>query len=681
MALFVVCSCCCCCLTCCCVESSWRERTFAIDVAAHQCHYFRTDEAFQQHKATGAASMAGTIQLDNAVLYVADYMDFPFCIELAARDAKNITTRHFFLFANSGAELREWMLLMVEAGATAAGPTAPLRVVPEGKRQARSDAARHYNSMDDGGAGDALEPLPFPVTLAKFGFLQKRGVLNTGYKTRFCRIERNPAGLASLVYYSTVEITPRNGEIALQNITIEDDPAGDELSFRISVAGTSRSYCLRAPSKAQKRRWCSILQRVAAGETVATEDPKSPAPAVSPTGVVVAVPAAAAAAAAPSQPAPSSSSSSAAAAAPKAAPSASPAAVASPPGLAASGSSGGGAAAGGAAAVAVTGKDGKMYKRRIIKKKGAKGEEGADDREVSVTHSEETLPLQTAVAAAPAPAASPVSPPSFAESPMPAASPSPPANSNGNGHARSPSSSARDNAVPAAAGLRVDAGAGAAASPSSAHSGSLSGQPSQSDIVLSLLRAATGSLMYKLPTGAFASVEKKKFYLLDVATNPKASRLLAEARVEMKGKDKAKVAYYDAIASGYLLHWDSSKAFTYESFVWLDPRAPRTAWSLHWGQTHMSSEKSVSEVSAGDIRYPTAVRIDSNRFTREQRSHPVSPLERMTACPTSEEDVQCIACAFMCALDHGGKCGSMGSIRCSCGRLVGWCRMDESDAA
>ena len=579
MAFFVMCSCCCCCFTCCCVESSWRERTFAIDVAAHQCHYFRTDEAFQQHKANGAASMAGTIQLDNAVLYVADYMDFPFCIELAVRDAKNITTRHFFLFANSGAELREWMLLMVQAGATAAGPTAPLRVVPEGKRQARSDAARHYNSMDDAGASDALEPLPFPVTLAKFGFLQKRGVLNTGYKTRFCRIERNPAGQASLVYYSTVEITPRNGEIALQNITIEDDPAGDELSFKISVAGTSRSYCLRAPSKAQKRRWCSILQRVAAGETIATEDPKPPVSPVSPSGVVVAVPAAAAAAA-PSQPASST-------AAPKASASASPAAAASPP--AASGSSGGasGAAAGGAAAVAVTGKDGKMYKRRIIKKKGAKGEEGADDREVSVTHSEENLPAQK-VSFAPEPAASPMSPPSFAESVAPAASPSPPAN--GNGHARSPSSSARDNAVPAAAGLRVDAGAGAssgsAASPSSAHSGSLSGQPSQSDIVLSLLRAATGSLMYKLPTGAFASAEKKKFYLLDVATNPKASRLLAEARVEMKGKDKAKVAYYDGIASGYLLHWDSAKAFTYESFVWLDPAAPRTAWNLHWGQTH-----------------------------------------------------------------------------------------------
>ena len=55
---------------------SWRERIFALDKANHSILYFRTDEAFAQHSATGAATQAGTIMLANAVLYVADYVRY-----------------------------------------------------------------------------------------------------------------------------------------------------------------------------------------------------------------------------------------------------------------------------------------------------------------------------------------------------------------------------------------------------------------------------------------------------------------------------------------------------------------------------------------------------------------------------------------------------------------------------
>ena len=61
-------------MTCCCLESSWRERIFALDKANNAMLYFRTDEQFEQHCAQGAHSQAGTILLKNTVMYVADYM-------------------------------------------------------------------------------------------------------------------------------------------------------------------------------------------------------------------------------------------------------------------------------------------------------------------------------------------------------------------------------------------------------------------------------------------------------------------------------------------------------------------------------------------------------------------------------------------------------------------------------
>jgi len=99
----------------------------------------------------------------------------------------------------------------------------------------------------------------------------------------------------------------------------------------------------------------------------------------------------------------------------------------------------------------------------------------------------------------------------------------------------------------------------------------------------SLQVVSRGCAVFKVPTGTFASVERKQFFLLTVLS-PKAQELLASARKEMKGK-AAKEAYYASINSGVLLHWESSKAVVHDTFVWLSPRAPRTEWSVHWGQS------------------------------------------------------------------------------------------------
>lgn len=193
---FLRCASCCSCSSAC---SSWKERTFALSVAKQQVLYFKSDEDFKAHSSTGTANQAGIISLKNSILYLADYMDKRFCIELAARDPQNVTTRHYFIYAESGTELREWMLSLVEGGAVAAGPVAPMRVVPDSFKpssEAASAAAsvssmdslpKSYSSLAEDPA--LIPPLPFPVVLAKFGFLQKKGVYNTSYKTRFCRIE------------------------------------------------------------------------------------------------------------------------------------------------------------------------------------------------------------------------------------------------------------------------------------------------------------------------------------------------------------------------------------------------------------------------------------------------------------------------------------------------------------
>ncbi len=217
------------------MTSSWRERIFGLDTSDSTLSYFRTEDAYNEHVHKGAATQAGVIALNTAIMYVADYMDYPFCIELATRDAKAVTTRHYFLFASTAADMRSWMEAIVAAGATAAGPIAPMRVVPEGKKgpaaallgidsAASSASVANYNSLEDAAA---LAPLEFPVRLAKYGFLQKRGRINPRYQTRFCRVEMSASNQPALVYYSSVETTPRNGEIPLTGIVVEN---GEETS-------------------------------------------------------------------------------------------------------------------------------------------------------------------------------------------------------------------------------------------------------------------------------------------------------------------------------------------------------------------------------------------------------------------------------------------------------------------
>ena len=520
---------------------------------------------------------------------------------------KNVTTRHYFIFASNAMELREWMEAIVEGGATAAGPTFPMRVVGDSYRKPVASSAANggaspspqsYGGVDDTDPRN-IPPFAFPVVLAKYGFLQKRGALNTSYKTRFCRIEPSPTKAPLLVYYANVETTPRNGEIPLTGVVIEDDKSnGDELSFKLTVAGKdARSYFLRAPSKAQKRKWMNLLKRVSEGETMATEDPR--------------VAAAAAQAAAEQAAAASSHGRSAAMAA---------------GGAAAAGGAGAGAAAGGAPAAPVQTRTdpttGKVYKKRVVKRAAVNPDLGTSPPEGGAGAAYllgGAAVGGAAVAASPSPG--PVgSPANFSESPPPK-SPTPnPHHAGANGHGEHhPHANGAASTVAASAASSeehkhaggphddeeevVDDPVAAAVAHHARHnsesdsggsaqwgrpyaSGSVGedGKPTASEIALAFERAGNGSDMFKIPTGSFASVEKKRFYLLDVATHARASKLLAESIAEMKKKDKTKVVYYESIKSGWLLHWESSKAFAYESFVWLDPKAPRTEWNLHFGQ-------------------------------------------------------------------------------------------------
>jgi hypothetical protein len=575
-------------------------------------NYFKSDEDFQTHLNTGAANQAGSISLENSILYLSDYMDHRFTVELATRDAKNVTTRHFFIYADSGTTLREWMMLFVQGGAVASGPYAPMRVVPDSYKahsegstaDAASQMQRSYSSL---GEDPALIPaLPFPVVLAKFGFLQKRGVYNTAYKTRFCRIERDHNGAPMLAYYSSVETTKVNGTIPLTSIEIDDDKgSSDELCFKLTSSGSSRTFFLRAPSKAQKRKWIAILTRVSAGETMATEDVK---PSIQ-QRVADNVSGAVSPSSAGTIPSHMSAEQY----------------VASVSGVKVEQKAHGNGNESGAALQAnpavlvesdtVRVKDGVAYRKRKVKRGSTvMGQGGDSDEEAGNGTPAASGDPSNAAAASSASPSSPaasssssyptLSPAAFPESPpLATATPVP------RGAETSTPTPARNTAQTAAA-LEAEAPKqskrGSVATPASAKpAGSSEPEfkyPSEDEVSAAekqnaFARAQQGCDCFKVPTSSFASIERKRFYLWSVKTHPKAKSLIEEACKEMKQKDPKKLPYYEGIKDGYLLHWESTKAFVYESFFWLDNSPSSTeSWTLHFGQKHgMFSKKKLKE--------------------------------------------------------------------------------------
>lgn len=415
---------------------------------------------------------------------------------------------------------------------------------------------------------------------------------------------------------------------------------------------------MRAPSKAQKRKWCAILQRLADGERWAPVEEVAPSAAAVAPAPASAQASGLSAGSASQVVSPSARSGVGVAGAPVAAAALASYAAAPAPSAAQAGADGAAASSSGPRIVE---NGGQKFKRRVVKLKprvaggdsdeegdnGAGGDSVDHSRDVSVSVAPGPIvaPIKTStptpaassraggagaagVASPPSASGNPMSPAHFAESPAPVASPD--ASSRQEVREYSASSRRRQNeraavavnaAAPASSGVVVSAvvspvaaangvaSAAAASSPSPSPDSDASGAPSPAALAESLAFVAAGTEVYKVPQGSFASVEKKRFYLLAVGSNAMANELLASARKEMKGKSSKKVAYYDSIRSGFLLHWDSSKAHAYESFVWLDPRAPRSVeegqgWAVFWGQSAglFAKKKLKSEFSTAVVQ-------------------------------------------------------------------------------
>lgn len=401
-------------------------------------------------------------------------------------------------------------------------------------------------------------------------------------------------GQPILVYYDSVETTKSNGFIPLTSLSIDEDKTNpDELCFKLTSSGSSRTWFLRAPSRAQKRKWIALLTRVSEGETMATEDTKlqvdGPTTSantlnhnLSPKQFVDRLAAGGdkSVTASSSSPPP-----------PSVEPEPEPEPVSQPQ-------------------VRIV--DGKPYRVRKVKRGSVMIiEDDEDEINVIQLKADSTVP---AASAAVVPAAASSSSSSSASSsgatdssswpPPPPPGPPPPDAAAPPTVVTSPqvsvlSPASFNESPPTSAPTPVPKVQQTQPKPvmkilddeDDANDDNGLKYPNEDDmnaaeVASAFARCQQGCDMFKVPRSSFAKIERKRFYLLEVAKSPKAQRLVAEATKEMKQKDAKKVPYYESIKSGYLLHWDSTKAFVYESFVWLDPAASTSTWNLFFGQKH-----------------------------------------------------------------------------------------------
>ena len=210
-----------------------------------------------EHRRMRAQSLIGadadipTFSLNNTAIYYADFILRPFAFELSSVDG-----HHFFAAANDS-QFAQWIHHILQAKAQPLAPIRELIIYPVQVPLSPSDAA-------------SLATLPqlmyarvSSVEYGKHGYLQKRGVFNPAFQTKFFRTTLNADGETVIAYYATAHVTSASGVITLNGARIEDL---DPITLDFSVATAKRVYILRAPSRSEKRSWLTVLRSLSLGE-------------------------------------------------------------------------------------------------------------------------------------------------------------------------------------------------------------------------------------------------------------------------------------------------------------------------------------------------------------------------------------------------------------------------------
>ena len=81
----------------------WKPRIFALSRIKKTVYYFPSEEVFQTHLKERVRNFLGTISLQNASLYIADYMECEICFELCT------PARNYFIQPKSKQDLQDWV--------------------------------------------------------------------------------------------------------------------------------------------------------------------------------------------------------------------------------------------------------------------------------------------------------------------------------------------------------------------------------------------------------------------------------------------------------------------------------------------------------------------------------------------------------------------------------------------
>ena len=220
-----------------------------------------------EHRRMRALSLIGadadipTFSLNNTAIYYADFILRPFAFELSSVDG-----HHFFAAANDS-QFAQWIHHILLAKAQPLAPIRELIIYPVQVPLSPSDAA-------------SLATLPqlmyarvSSLEYGKHGYLQKRGVFNPSFQTKFFRTTLNADGETVIAYYATAHVTAASGVITLNGARIEDL---DPIALDFSIATAKRVYILRAPSRSEKRSWLTVLRSLSLGEADNAVDNSQP---------------------------------------------------------------------------------------------------------------------------------------------------------------------------------------------------------------------------------------------------------------------------------------------------------------------------------------------------------------------------------------------------------------------
>eukprot|EP01006_Ploeotia_vitrea_P051055 TRINITY_DN67520_c8_g1_i1.p1 TRINITY_DN67520_c8_g1~~TRINITY_DN67520_c8_g1_i1.p1 ORF type:complete len:531 (-),score=291.48 TRINITY_DN67520_c8_g1_i1:663-2255(-) len=219
---------------------NWLERGFALRSSHQVMYYFRSVQDFKVFaldSANNADRIAGTIRLRNATMYVADYVtEYKHVFEISSPPPDQ---RHYYLATKTRQEMNDWIAKLSAAGVALRVPS-PISVLLQLTRS----------------------PSAPPSIYGVQGFLEKRGYWNTGYKTRFFRLQANLDGLLVLYYYKRYDDLAPKGSIPLLEAEVmeelEKPSAQKECEFGIKSQG--RPYALRASSEELRNEWVTALK-------------------------------------------------------------------------------------------------------------------------------------------------------------------------------------------------------------------------------------------------------------------------------------------------------------------------------------------------------------------------------------------------------------------------------------